>query len=109
MHNKSHNLELILCVNSAYILPVRRYEDTALFDIFESLKIVHMGLLILWIAHITACVWYYTGTIDEIVPTANGGNETIYGWVHTEYGPYRSVCNGKIMNLDLLSGIRISY
>ena len=35
----------------------RQYEDTALFDAFESLKLVHMTFLIVWMAHIAACVW----------------------------------------------------
>jgi hypothetical protein len=35
----------------------RQYEDTALFDVFESLKLVHMTFLIMWMAHIAACVW----------------------------------------------------
>lgn len=35
----------------------REYEDTAVFDMFESLKLVHMILLIMWMAHIAACVW----------------------------------------------------
>lgn len=35
----------------------RQYEDTALFDALESLKLVHMIFLIMWMAHIAACVW----------------------------------------------------
>ena len=27
------------------------------------------------------------GTVDQIVATTDGGNETIFGWVHIEYGP----------------------
>jgi hypothetical protein len=27
------------------------------------------------------------GTVNQTVPTVDGGNETIFGWVHTEYGP----------------------
>ena len=27
------------------------------------------------------------GTVDQTVATTDGGNETIFGWVHTEYGP----------------------
>eukprot|EP01043_Picozoa_sp_COSAG02_P047044 COSAG02_NODE_4469_length_5331_cov_1.979931_3_plen_427_part_00 len=38
----------------------RQYEDTALFDVFESLKLVHMTFLIMWMAHIAACAWYET-------------------------------------------------
>jgi hypothetical protein len=55
--------------------------------VFESLKIVHMIVLIVWMAHVTACVWYYTGTVDQTVATTDGGNETLPGWVHLEYGP----------------------
>ena len=35
----------------------RQYEDTALFDVFGNLKLVHMTFLIMWMAHIAACVW----------------------------------------------------
>ena len=35
----------------------RQYEDTALFDALESLKLLHMIFLIMWMAHIAACVW----------------------------------------------------
>lgn len=27
------------------------------------------------------------GTVNQTVLTIDGGNETIFGWVHTEYGP----------------------
>jgi hypothetical protein len=44
----------------------RQYEDTALFDVFESLKLVHMIFLIMWMAHIAACVWYEFTNLSHI-------------------------------------------
>ena len=64
----------------------RQYEDTAVYDWIESLKVLHMALLMLWLTHITACVWYYTGTVNEHISTDYGA-DVLPGWVNDEYGP----------------------
>ena len=44
-----------------FVKLLSKYEDTVLRDLLESTGILMNCLFILWLTHLLACTWYYTG------------------------------------------------
>ena len=55
-----------------------RYE-TEFYELFQRLRALRMFILIFYVAHWLACIWYYIGTLD--CNQQHGGLEASCGWV----------------------------
>eukprot|EP01050_Picozoa_sp_SAG11_P002008 SAG11_NODE_97_length_16960_cov_22.407405_2_plen_786_part_00 len=86
---------------------LERYEET-LRPIMDGLGSFILLIFIFLFAHLVACMWYYTGTLNESCPGGEGSQDLIVpdgvmpklGWVEREYPSCdaRADCGGQCVD-----------
>ena len=62
-------------------------------DFIDNLRVCHSAFIVIWIAHVCACVWYLIGTVDTHIELPGGGVYRVNGWVTALRESYTSGSN----------------
>ena len=60
------------------------------------IKVLHKLLLLLWLSHVCACIWYAVGLADELIERDDGGTDALPGWVGASYSAGRNWSAGEL-------------